>query len=58
MLHQLIHPGVSDQDTLLASVVVGHLETLLVGGRDDIGHVLTTEGAHHAEEEVPLREFT
>ena len=57
MLHELLDPGFTDEDTLLLWVVVADLEPLALSLRDDILHVVATKCAQDTKEEVPLGQF-
>lgn len=57
MLHELIHPAITDEDPLLLWVFVADLEPLALGVSDDVLHVVATKCAQDTEEEVSLRQF-
>ena len=54
MLHELLHPGFTDEDALLLRVVVADLEPLALSLRDDVLHVVATKCTQDTEEKVPL----
>ena len=58
MLGELLHPGVGDQDARLRVVALVDLEPLLVGGINDVAHVLLPQSTQDTIEEVFLREST
>ena len=57
MLRKLLEPSVGDGDALTFWVVVADLETLAGGIMDDVRHVLLSQRAHYAEEELALRQL-
>ena len=57
MLVEQLEPTVGDGDTLLLRVVFAHLEALAGGRVDDVLHVLLSQRAQDAEEELALRQL-
>ena len=57
MLVEQLEPAVDDGDALLLRVVLAHLEALAGGRVDDVLHVLLSQRAKDAEEELALRQF-
>jgi hypothetical protein len=57
MLVEQLEPAVGDGDTLLLRVVFAHLEALAGGRVDDVLHVLLSQGAQDAKEELALRKL-
>ena len=52
MLGELLHPGTGDQDDRLRVVALVDLEPLLVGGINDVAHVLLPQSTQDTIEEV------
>ena len=57
MLVEQLEPAVGDGDSLLLGVVLAHLEALAGGRVDDVLHVLLSQRAQDAEEELSLRQL-
>ena len=57
MLHEVLEPAVGDGDALALGVVVAHLEALLGCIMDDVLHLLLSQRAQDAEEELTLRQL-
>ena len=57
MLVEQLEPAVGDGDALLLRVVLAHLEALARGRMDDVLHVLLSQRAKDAEEELALRQL-
>ena len=58
MLHQLLHPGITDEDSLLTLVLIRDLEPLFVGLLNDVLHILPPQSAENTKEKLLLRQLT